>query len=396
MPETKKDAFLPYGRQIISDADVAAVAEVLRSAFLTQGPTVEKFEAALAEHVGARYAVAFNSGTSALHGAYFAAGIAKDSTVLTTPITFVATANASLYLGGRVQFADVDPETILLDPAAASAIDDRTVRAIVPVHFGGQVADMAALSKLARERGWLLIEDAAHAIGARYRVGKTEYAVGACTHSAMCCFSFHPVKHITTGEGGAVTTNDESLYRRLSRFRTHGITRDPSELTRNDGAWYYEQHDLGFNYRITDFQCALGLSQLRRLDEFVNRRRELAARYDRLFESVAGVQPLEIPSWSTGSYHLYVIRVAADRRRAIFDALRSAQIGVNVHYIPVYHQPFYRAHGFAKTSLPSAEAYYAEAITLPLHAGMSDDDVARVVSQVTAASSETSSPTLVN
>jgi perosamine synthetase len=374
---------IPYGRQEVTDADVAAVTRALRDPFLTQGPRVQEFEARLSQTTGARYAVAFNSGTAALHGAYFAAGIGPGRTVLTSPITFAATANASLYLGGGVRFADVDPDTILLDPAAAAKAATPDVAVLAPVHFGGQVADMDRLGRLAAERGWVIVEDAAHALGATYTTATGgRHRVGECAHSTMCCFSFHPVKQVTTGEGGAVTTNDERCYRALLRFRTHGITRDPAELSGSEGPWYYEQHDLGFNYRLTDFQCALGISQLARLPQYVERRRALAARYDAAFAGISGVRMLPAPRWSTGAYHLYVIRVPAPERRRIFERLRSTGLGVNVHYIPVYRHPFYRRHGFQDTQLPCAEAYYGEAITLPLFPGLTHEQVDEVVGAV--------------
>jgi perosamine synthetase len=370
---------IPYGRQSIDDADVAAVAEALRDPMLTQGPRIAEFEAALADTVGARFAVAVNSGTAALHAAYAAAGVGPGANVLTTPITFAATANGARYLGGDVRFADVDDAGAMLDPARAAEAGDAQTHVIAPVHFGGQVAPMEAIARLAAERGWIVVEDAAHALGARYTdAAGREHRVGACAHAAMACFSFHPVKHITTGEGGAVTTNDEALYRKLLRFRTHGITRDPTELQRPDeGPWYYEQLELGFNYRLTDLQCALGLSQMGRLDAFVARRREIAAAYDSAFAR-AGVRTLVAPPASRGSYHLYVIRVPAHRRRAVFDGLRAAGLGVNVHYVPVYHHPYYRATGFAATRLPVAEAYYDSAISIPMFPAMTDEDVAYV------------------
>jgi UDP-4-amino-4,6-dideoxy-N-acetyl-beta-L-altrosamine transaminase len=374
---------IPYGRQEITDEDVAAVAHALRAPFLTQGPRVREFEGRLAEVTGARHAVAFNSGTAALHAAYFAAGIRPGRTVLTSPITFAATANAALYLGGGVRFAEVDPDTILLDPAAVAEVTAPEVAVLAPVHFGGQVSEMEQLGRLAGERGWVVVEDAAHALGASYTTaGGARHRVGECAHSTMCCFSFHPVKQVTTGEGGAVTTNDERCYRELLRFRSHGITRDPAELSRSEGPWYYEQLDLGFNYRLTDFQCVLGMSQLARLTGFIERRRVIAARYDQAFAAMAGVRALPVPRWSTGAYHLYVIRVPAARRRAVFDGLRSAGIGVNVHYIPVYHHPYYRRHGFGEAHLPLAEAYYAEAITLPMFPGLTDDQVDYVIASV--------------
>jgi UDP-4-amino-4,6-dideoxy-N-acetyl-beta-L-altrosamine transaminase len=374
---------LPYGRQEIVEADVAAVAAALRDQLLTQGPRIERFEAEFAEAVGARYAVALSSGTAALHAAYFAAGVRAGRAVLTSPITFAATANAALYLQGGVRFADVDPRTVLLDPGSVAAADPAGVQVLAPVHFAGQVANVAALARIAAERAWIVVEDAAHALGARYvDPDGREHRVGACAHSAMCCFSLHPVKHITTGEGGVVTTNDEAYARALRRFRTHGITRDRRELQRDDGPWYYEQHDLGYNYRITDFQCALGSSQLARLGAFVERRRMLAAYYDAELAGLRGVAPLGVPAWSRGSYHLYVIRVPAARRRLVFEGLRAMGIGVNVHYVPVYRHPYYRVHGFGGCRLPAAEAYYAEAISLPMYPGLSEADIDRVVAAV--------------
>jgi UDP-4-amino-4,6-dideoxy-N-acetyl-beta-L-altrosamine transaminase len=370
---------IPYARQDISDADVAAVVDALRAPFLTQGPLVGRFEEELARTVGARHAVAYNSGTAALHGAYAAAGVGPGSTVVTSPITFVATANASLYLGGDARFVDIDPRTLLLDPGELTRVDAPRDSVVVPVHFGGQVAEMERISELARERGWMVVEDAAHALGAMYRTRDgASHRVGACAHSDMCCFSFHPVKHITTCEGGAVTTNDDRLYQRLVRFRTHGITRNRAEMSGDDGDWYYEQHELGFNYRLPDVQCALGLSQLGRLPEFVRRRRQIAASYDAAFADSQDIGTQSEPDWSTGSYHLYVARVPSRRRRAIFDRLRQQGIGVNVHYIPVYRQPFYRARGFDGFSLPHAERYYAEAVSLPMFPALTDADATEV------------------
>jgi UDP-4-amino-4,6-dideoxy-N-acetyl-beta-L-altrosamine transaminase len=376
---------IPYARQEITDADVAAVTAALRDALLTQGPRVGQFEERLAAEVGARFAVAFNSGTAALHAAYAAAGVGPGHGLLTSPITFAATANAALYLGARVHFADVEPRTVLLAPGAVAALDAARVRVVAPVHFTGHVADVEAFARIAADRGWMVVEDAAHALGASYvtRDGR-EHRVGACAHSAMCCFSFHPVKHITTGEGGAVTTNDEALARRLRRFRSHGITRDRDDLSRDEGPWYYEQLELGFNYRITDFQCALGLSQLARLPGFVARRRQIAERYDAAFARMAGVRTVPAPAASRGAYHLYPIRVPAAERRAAFEHLRARGIGVNVHYIPVYRHPYYRAHGFRATRLPHAETYYAEAISLPMFAALCDRDVDAVIAAVSA------------
>jgi perosamine synthetase len=370
---------LPYGRQNVTESDIAAVSAALRSAMITQGPRVGEFEEALANAVGARYAVAFNSGTAALHAAYFAAGVGEGAEAITSPITFVATANAAYYLGGRVQFVDIDPRNVLIDPEALKKVKSAGRPTIVaPVHFGGQVADMDAISRLAKERGWVVVEDAAHALGARYVVEGKEHRVGACAHSSMCCFSFHPVKHITTGEGGAVTTNDPELRDRLSLFRSHGITRNPALMRRNDGPWYYEQHALGFNYRITDFQCELGKSQLERLGDIVDRRRALAAQYDRLFSGHEFITPLQVPNYSRGSYHLYVVQVPAEIRRSVFEMAQQDGLGVNVHYIPVHRQP-YHVKKIGELRLENAEAYYERAITLPMFPEMTDSDAGRVV-----------------
>lgn len=371
---------LPYGRQSIDGSDEAAVLAALRHPYLTQGPGVAAFEEALAAAVGARHAVAFSSGTAALHAAYAALGVGPGRGIVTTPITFAATANAARYLGAPVAFGDVEPTTGLLDPGTAAAEATDATRLLVPVHFAGDVADLEAAAALAAARGWAVVEDAAHALGARWRdAAGREHRVGDCSHSAMTCFSFHPVKHITTGEGGAVTTNDAGLARALRRFRTHGITRDPAELTADEGPWYYEQHDLGFNYRITDLQCALGTSQLRRLDAFVSRRRAIAAAYDAALDGLPGVTPRRSPPRSAGSVHLYVVAVPAERRRAMVEALLADGIGVNVHYLPVYRHPYYRATGFAGTRREGAEAFYAGAISLPCFPDMTDADVARVV-----------------
>ena len=268
---------LPYSRQEVTDLDVVAVAEALRAPLITQGPMVDRFEADLAVFVGADYAVVFNSATAALHAAYAVLGIGPGKSVLTSPITFVATANAALYLGGSVRFADVDPATALIDPDAADDRADRSVKVVTPVHFGGEVAPVEVLAAIAEARGWAVVEDASHALGASYR-SRTGvlHRGGACDHSTMCCFSCHAVKQITTGEGGAVTTNDAELSRRLRMFRSHGITRDWDRMSQVDGPWYYEQQDLGYNYRLTDFQCALGRSQLARLPEWVAKRARLA------------------------------------------------------------------------------------------------------------------------
>jgi perosamine synthetase len=369
-------AFLPYGRQEISEADVEAVADALRSELITQGPLVERFEEALAAYVGARHAVAFTSGTAALHAAMFAAGVASGDEVLTTPITFAASANCALYRGASPRFVDVARDTWNLDPALAS-FGPRT-RAVVPVSFAGLPVDVDSL----RGRGAVVVEDACHALGA-VRDGRK---VGGPGGADMTAFSFHPVKHLTTGEGGLVTTEDDELAARLRLFRTHGITKEGVSPGDFEGDWYYEMQELGFNYRITDFQCALGLSQLDRLDGWVARRNEIAALYRELLAGEERVElPPAAPEGSLHAYHLFPVRVrdGAEARLRVFEALRAAGIGVQVHYIPVYRLPYYRdTLGYAQDTCPEAEHYYAGAVSLPVFPALSDTEVERVVGEL--------------
>jgi UDP-4-amino-4,6-dideoxy-N-acetyl-beta-L-altrosamine transaminase len=376
---------IPYGRQHITQADIDAVVEVLRSDFLTQGPAVPRFEQAVAGYCGAAHAVAVNSATSALHIACLALDLGPGDLLWTSPITFVASANCALYCGADVDFVDIDPRTYNLCPQAlaqklaAAEQAGRLPKIVVPVHLTGQPCDMAAIHELSQRYGFRIIEDASHAIGGRYR----DQPVGNCRYSDITVFSFHPVKIITTAEGGMALTNDAELAARLEMLRSHGITRDADKMTRApDGPWYYEQQLLGFNYRLTDLQAALGLSQMARLDEYVARRHEIAARYDALLAELPVVTPWQHPD-GYSAFHLYVIRVEgggdADRRRRVFGGLRARDIGVNVHYIPVHTQPYYRQLGFAPGDFPAAEAYYAEAISLPMYPTMSDADQDRVV-----------------
>jgi UDP-4-amino-4,6-dideoxy-N-acetyl-beta-L-altrosamine transaminase len=391
---------LPYARQLIEADDVDAVVAQLKDDWLTQGPTIKRFEDALAEATGARFVVAVSSGTAALHLACLAAGVGPGDVGITTDITFVASANAIRYCGGVAHLVDVDPQTALL---SLSALESKlgelrragqSVRVVIPVDFAGAVPDLAQVRRLAASAGALVIEDAAHSLGATYGGGTARRAAGA-VDADMAILSFHPVKHITTGEGGAVTTNDPALYQRLCDLRTHGITKDPARLTRNDGPWYYEQHGLGFNYRITDLQCALGLSQARKLDAFVARRRALAARYDQAFSErrfAGSVLPLAVPANVRSAYHLYVIRLipsagestagVAARRLHLFNGLRQRGIAPQVHYIPVHRQPDFARAGMAGGDFPGAEAFYAGCLSLPLFPAMRDDDVDRVVGAV--------------
>lgn len=379
---------IPYGRQIISDADLKAVEAVLRSDYLTQGPAVPAFEQAVAKRVGASHAIAVNSATSALHLACAALGLGPGDLLWTSPITFVASANCGRYCGADVDFVDIDPETFNICPhALASKLEHaaqagRLPKVIVAVHMCGQSPDIARIADLARIHGVRLIEDASHSIGADY-LGQP---VGNCAYSDITVFSFHPVKIITTAEGGMALTNDAELATRMERLRSHGITRDPALMTHApDGPWYYQQLDLGWNYRMTDMQAALGQSQMDQLDMFIARRRALADAYDELLADL----PLRCPGRMEGadsSWHLYVIRLDdLARHRATFETLRANGIGVNLHYIPVHLQPYYRGLGFAPGDFPTSENYYARAISIPLHAGLTDDEQARVVAALSDA-----------
>lgn len=369
---------IPYGRQDITKADIDAVVEVMRSDYLTQGPMVPRFERLVAEICDATHAVAVTNATSALHLACLALGLGTGDRLWTSPITFVASANCGLYCGASVDFVDIDPRTYNLCPRALEAKLKRAKRdgclpkVVIPVHFSGQACDMAAIHSLSREYGFQIIEDASHAIGGMYR----GQPIGSCRYSDITVFSFHPVKIITTGEGGMALTCDAGLAKKMALLRSHGITRDPAEMTEAPhGDWYYEQLELGYNYRMTDLQAALGVSQISRLNEYMERRHALAKRYN---EALSGL-PVTIPWQHPDSYsglHLYVIRIQAERlkkgRQEIFDELRSSGIGVNLHYIPVHLQPFYRNMGFAHGDFPEAERYYAEAMSLPMYAALTD------------------------
>jgi UDP-4-amino-4,6-dideoxy-N-acetyl-beta-L-altrosamine transaminase len=372
---------IPYGRQDITDDDILAVERVLRSEFLTQGQVVPEFERAVASSCGAAYAVATNSATSALHIACMALGLGPGDRLWTSPITFVASANCGLYCGAQVDFVDIDPQTynMSVEQLAArleSAEKSGTLpKVVIPVHMCGQPCDMKAIHALGQRYGFRIIEDASHAIGASYG-GET---VGSCRYSDITVFSFHPVKIITTGEGGVAVTNDEKLAADMALLRSHGITRDSALMTHaSEGPWYYQQIALGYNYRMTDIQAALGLSQMSRHTAYVARREALAQQYDVRLAQL----PVHLPKRAENrrsAWHLYVIRVVASKRLAVFNAMRSVGIGVNVHYTPVHLQPYYRQYGFAPGQFPSAEAHGAEAITLPLYPGLSAIDVDAVV-----------------
>ncbi|HME41965.1 MAG TPA: aminotransferase class I/II-fold pyridoxal phosphate-dependent enzyme [Syntrophorhabdales bacterium] len=415
---------IPYSRQLIEQDDIEAVTRVLRSDFLTQGPAVEAFESALTSYTGAHYAVLFASGTAALHAAHFAAGIGAGDEVLTSPITFAATSNAALYLGATPVFVDVEPDTGNMDVASLEQAITPRAKAIVPVHYAGHPVDLKAISLVAKEFGLIVIEDACHALGAEYRTigagGRGPVAregpkdtilerldpeprtqdpkdgrskIGSCTYSDMTVFSFHPVKQITTGEGGAVLTNRSDFYEKLRLFRTHGITKDPSKFALQDrrpqtgaggadGDWYYEMQALGFNYRISDLHAALGISQLRKLDRFVSRRREIAERYRRAYADNPWFAIPPERSYAKSSYHLYPIRLTnglREKRYRIFAGLKKAGVGVQVHYLPVYLHPYYQKMGYKEGLCPAAEDFYQREISIPLYPGMDDQTVDTVI-----------------
>jgi UDP-4-amino-4,6-dideoxy-N-acetyl-beta-L-altrosamine transaminase len=371
---------IPYGKQSINQSDIDSVISVLQSEFLTQGPVVPTFEKAISGCVGAKYGVAVNSATSALHLACLALGVKSGDCVWTSPNTFVASANCALYCGANVDFVDIDAQTYnisieLLEKKLLQAKATNSLpKALIPVHFAGQSCDMERIHSLSRQFGFYVIEDASHAIGAEFH----GQPVGGCQYSDMTVFSFHPVKIITTGEGGLITTNSDSLYDKLVSLRSHGITRDPTKMTHpSHGAWYYQQLELGYNYRLTELQAALGLSQLTRLNEFLQRRRYLANRYERALADLPITLPFCAPK-TVSAWHLYVIRISNEHfklnREEIFNELRDKGIGVNLHYIPIHSQPYYQKMGFQWGDFPNAEHYYTEAISLPLHYEMTDTE----------------------
>ena len=376
---------IPYGRQDITQTDIDAVVGVLQSDFLTQGPMVPRFEQSVAQHVGATHALAVNSATSALHIACLALGLGPGDRLWTTPITFVASANCALYCGADVDFVDIDPRTYNLCPQALALKLEQAERegtlpkVVVPVHLCGQPCDMQAIHALSLRYGFKIIEDASHAIGGKYQ---GEF-IGNSRYSDITVFSFHPVKIITTAEGGMALTNDEALANKMALLRSHGITRDPAQMTREaDGPWYYQQIDLGFNYRMTELQAALGVTQMERLDQYVARRHQLARRYDDLLTGL----PVTAPWQHADSYsglHLYVIRLQLDKiektHRQVFEALRELGIGVNLHYIPVHTQPYYERMGFKPDDFPQSQTYYQEAISIPMFQTMSDEQQDEVI-----------------
>lgn len=390
---------IPYSRQDVSQSDIDAVVEVLRSDFLTQGPVVPYFEKLVADYSGAKYGVAVNSATSALHIACLALGLGPGDWLWTSPNTFVASANCALYCGARVDFVDIDSKTynmsveLLEEKLSLAEISGCLPKIVIPVHFAGQPCDMLAIHALGQRYGFKIIEDASHAIGASYSNADLQsftneekqsdfIKVGSCTHSDITVFSFHPVKIITTGEGGMTLTNDVAVAEKMAMLRSHGITRDVNKMTSNpDGPWYYQQVSLGFNYRMTELQAALGLSQLERLEAYVKRRHQLADQYNQDLDSLPLIRPWQREG-AYSAYHLYVIRCDALKRKLVFERLIMAGIGVNVHYIPVHTHPYYLQMGFHAGDFPVAESFYADAISLPLFPMMSEVDQAIVINQV--------------
>jgi len=384
---------IPYGKHHIDEADIQAVVNVLRSGVLTQGPAVEAFEQAIANYVGAKYAIAVSSGTAALHLAALVADVGPGATLITSPITFVASANAGLYAGADVAFADIDSSTVNMSPVALKIALEKNpnTKAVIPVHFAGLPCDMPAIKKLADDAGAAVIEDAAHALGASYPDGRR---VGCCAHSLMTIFSFHPVKAIAAGEGGMITTNDEVAYRRLLRLRSHGINKldDPfietaqSQTNGRPNQWYYEMQELGFHYRITDMQCALALSQFDKLEKFISRRRKMVKRYDESFSMMQYCKPAQSTGREASGHHLYVLRAKFPKigrtRQEVMGELKSQGVGTQVHYIPVPQQPHYQKLGFISAEYPNAESYYQEALSIPLFYDLTDAQQGHIISVI--------------
>lgn len=375
---------IPYGKQNISEEDIEKVVEVLKSDFITQGPTINKFEKKVANYCGSSNAIAFNSATSALHAACFALGVKNADIVWTSPISFVASSNCAIYCGASVDFIDIDKHNynisipILKSKLEAAKKENKLPKVIIPVHLSGLSCDMKSLFALSIEYGFKIIEDASHAIGAKYE----NEPIGNCKYSDICVFSFHPVKIVTTGEGGMALTKSKEIAKKLRLFCSHGITKNISEMRQGiDGPWYYEQIDLGYNYRITDIQAALGLSQMLRIDEFVSKRHEIAELYNKELKGYG----LKLPDNGKdpfSSFHLYIIRVEKSKHLAVFNSLRKKEIGVNLHYIPIYHHPYYQSMGFKKNYCPEAESYYEEAISIPIYPDLNTDDQLFVCSSI--------------
>jgi UDP-4-amino-4,6-dideoxy-N-acetyl-beta-L-altrosamine transaminase len=372
--------FIPYSRQYIDKEDIREVVKVLKNDFITQGPKIQEFENGLAEYCGSKFAIVFNSGTSALHGAYFALGLNKGDEFITSPITFAATSNAGLYLGAKPVFVDVERETGNMDTSKIEKKITKKTKLLVPIHYAGHPVDLKKISQMAKKHKLFVVEDACHALGAKYK-GEP---IGNCKHSDMTVLSFHPVKHITTGEGGAVITNNKEFHKKLLMFRSHGITKDRF-LNKSDGDWYYEMQFLGYNYRITDIQAALGISQLKKLDSFVERRRKIADIYNKMFKDNPWFDiPIE-KNYAFSSYHLYPIRLKnayKDKKIIIFSKLRERGLGIQTHYIPVYWHPYYRNLKYKKGLSPVAEDFYQREISIPVYPSMKNSEEQHVISNI--------------
>ena len=366
----KHSKFISYGRQSLDEDDIQAVIDTLRSPNLTQGPKIVEFEQVIANYVGTKYAVAFCNGTAALHGACYAAGIGEGDEVITSPITFAASANCVRYVGGTVVFADIDARTYNIDPEQIRKKITSKTKAIIPVDFTGQPVDIDVIMDIAKEHDLVVIEDGAHSLGASYKGRK----VGS--HADMTMFSFHPVKPVTTAEGGIIVTNNESYYKKLLRFRSHGI--EPTRYAAEQGEWYYEMTDLGYNYRMTDLQAALGVSQMKKLDKFIERRREIAALYTEALKDIEGITVPEQLEATESGWHLYMIQLENADRKEIFNKLRAANIGVHVHYIPVYWHPYYQNLGYEQGLCSVAETWYEKVLTLPIHPQLTDEQVRNI------------------
>lgn len=374
----RKRKIIPYGNHFIDKADILSVVKTLKSPFLTQGPKIEEFEKCLAKKCGAKYAVVVNSGTAALHTAYFAIGLTKEDEFVTTPMTFAATGNAGLYLGAKPVFVDILPNGNIDESKIENKITKKT-KMIVPVHYGGNPANLEKIRKIAKRHNLFVVEDAAHALGAKYKQSK----IGDCSFSDMCVLSFHPVKHITTGEGGAILTNDEKFYKRMLMFRTHGITKKNFiNKSEKEGDWYYEMQNLGFNYRLTDIQAALGLSQLKKLDKFVEQRRKIASIYKKRLNDNPFFDIPADEAYINSSFHLYPI-LLKDKykkfKKEIFQNLRKNKLGVQVHYIPIYFHPYYYGLGYKRGKCPVAEDFYQKEISIPIYPAMKKKDIDQVV-----------------
>lgn len=379
---------IPYGRHDITQSDIDSIVEVLKSDFLTQGPMVPLFENNVVNYCGAKYAIAVNSATSALHIACLALGLSPGDWLWTSPISFVASANCALYCGAKVDFVDIDPQTYnmsissLEEKLLSASRDGKLPKIVIPVHLSGQSCDMEKINALSKKYNFHIIEDASHAIGASYQ----EMPIGCCRYSDITVFSFHPVKIITTAEGGIAVTNNLALSKRMELLRSHGITRDTALMTKaSDGPWYYEQIDLGFNYRMTDLQAALGVSQMDRLEQFLARRRELAARYDRQLSNLPILLPWQYPD-AKSAYHLYIIRLKLSKIKKthleVFNELRKKGVGVNLHYIPIYRQPFYQSIGFQYSEWVNSEEYYSDAISIPIYHGLTNEMQDKVINAI--------------